>query len=76
MSEKNATVDLATLVSLGFSELQAQDVIDALDGNPDVDQMVADGVWASAAEVLSDPASSSADLVAAGFSDVQASVIK
>lgn len=72
----HASPDLSVLVSVGFSTNQAKSVKAALDGAGSVNQMVQDGLWAAAAEVLNNSASSAADLAAAGFSQSQVSVLK
>ncbi len=71
-----ASADLSVLVSVGFSQNQAQSVKDALDGAGDVNRMVQDGIWAAAAQILNNPNTTAADLAAAGFSQTQVTVLR
>jgi hypothetical protein len=70
------SASLDVLVSVGFSTTQSESVKAALDGAGDVNQMVQDGLWVAAAEVVNNPAATAADLAAAGFSQSQVSVLR
>jgi len=66
----------AELVTLGFSPVQAELIMAAQGGSPDVAQMVTNGLWAETASVVANLSSTAAELVRAGFSTVQADAIR